>query len=205
MKTLNLNLFIVDDDKDVRESLAALFIARHYRVQAFESGESFLARADAQSCGCLLLDIDMDPGMSGLQVFDELHRLGSPLLVILLSGVLNVPIAASYMDKGVFYCLEKGREESFLLQRVEQAMQRAGDMAVKVKTAQDAKALWKTLTPREQDVARLNRHGWVNKRIANELNIGVRAVETHNLHLFKKLGIRNSTELDRLMRESDIL
>jgi FixJ family two-component response regulator len=204
MKTFQLNLYIVDDDKDVRESLAALFIARHYRVQAFDSGESFLAKADLQSCGCVILDIDMDPGMSGLLVFDELRRVSSPLLAILLSGVLNVPTAASYMEKGVFYCLEKTCETSVLLQRVEQAMQRAADIAVKVKSAHAVMQLWNTLTPREKDVARLNRHGWVNKRIADTLDIGVRAVETHNLHLFKKLELRNSTELDRLMRDNDI-
>jgi FixJ family two-component response regulator len=152
----------------------------------------------------VILDIDMDPGMSGLQVFDELQRLGSPLLVILLSGVLNVPIATSHMERGAFYCLEKGREETLLLQRVEQAMERAGMVAAKVKSSQNAKTLWNTLTPREKDVARLNRHGWVNKRIANELQIGVRAVETHNLHLFKKLDVRNATELDRLMRDNEI-
>ena len=91
MKISNLNLYLVDNDKGVSESLAALFIARHYKVQVFDSGESFLANADVQSCGCVLLDIDMDPGMSGLNVFDELRSIGSPLVVILLSGVLNVP------------------------------------------------------------------------------------------------------------------
>ena len=79
MKTPNLNLYIVDDDKDVRDSLAALFIARGYRLQAFESGESFLANADIQSCGCLILDLDMDSGMGGQRVFEEMKKLGSTL------------------------------------------------------------------------------------------------------------------------------
>jgi two-component system response regulator DctR len=204
MKAPNLNLYIVDDDKDVRESLSALFIARRYRVQAFESGESFLSNAETGSCGCVLLDIDMDPGMSGLNVFDELRKQGSPLVVTLLSGVLNVPTAAAYMEKGVFYCLEKNCAESFLLQRVEQAMEFAQSLSEKLVHKMDALKLWETLTPRQRDVARVDRRGMLNKQTADELGIDVRTVETHKSHIYKKLGLRSATALDRLMRENDI-
>ena len=204
MKTPNLNLYIVDDDKAARESLAALFIARGYRVQAFESGEAFLANADIQLCGCVLLDIDMDPGMSGLNVFDELLLQGSPLIVTLLSGVLNVPTAAAYMEKGVFYCLEKNCAESVLLQRVEQAMESAGNLSEKLASKTDALKLWETLTPSERDVAHVVRRGLLNKQSADMLGISRRTVETHISHIYKKLPLRSPTALDRFMRENDI-
>jgi FixJ family two-component response regulator len=204
MKAPNLNLYIVDDDKGARESLAALFIARGYRLQAFESGESFLANADIQSCGCLILDLDMDPGMSGQRVFEEMKKLDSPLVVMLLSGVLNVPIATSHMEKGVFYCLEKGVEETILLQRVEQAMDRAKKLSEKLVSIQVALKLWEKLTPREKDVARVARRGLLNKQTADILNLDVRTVETHISHIYKKQGFRSSTALDRFMRENDI-
>jgi FixJ family two-component response regulator len=204
MKAPNLNLYIVDDDKDVRETLAMLFIARHYRVQAFESGESFLANADLQSCGCVLLDIKMDPGMSGLLVFDELHALKSPLLVILLSAYLNVPTASNYTRKGAFDCIEKGNDESLLIERVKQAMDAAKSLSEIAQTKKEALKLWGTLTPSEKEVARVDRRGMQNKLIADELDKSRRTVETQKSSLYKKLEIENPTELDRFMRENDI-
>jgi FixJ family two-component response regulator len=199
----NLNLYIVDDDEGVRESLATLFLARRYRVQAFDSGESFLAGADTLTAGCAVLDVRMG-GMSGLQVFDELRRIASPLAVILLSGHLDVPIAKTYTKRGAFDCLEKPFDETELLDTVALAMQEALQTASRLARQNDVGKRWDTLTPREKDVARLMRQGWANKRIADALQIGVRAVETHRAKVYEKAWVANPTELDRLMRDNGI-
>ena len=204
MKTPNLNLYIVDDKKEVRESLATLFIARNYRVQAFESGEAFLAKADLQTCGCVLLDIKMDQGMSGLQVFDELLALKSTLLVILLSSHLTVPIAANYTKKGAFDCIEKSSEESVYIESVRQAMESAKGISEKLVSKREALKLWETLTPREKVTARVVRRGMLKKQAAGELDIDKRTVETFVYNIYKKLGLRSPTALDRFMRENDI-
>lgn len=201
--TFNLNLYIVDDDEDVLDSLGTLFVARHYRVQTFSSGESFLANADKLSAGCVVLDVRMG-GISGLQVFDELHRVASPLLVILLSGHLDVPIAKNYTKKGAFDCLEKPFDESVLLDTVSLAMQKAAEVCASLVSKREVLLRWDTLTPRERDVASHMRKGWANKLIADELQIGVRAVETHRAKVYDKLWVSNPTELDRLMRDNGI-
>jgi two-component system response regulator TtrR len=199
----HLNLYVVDDDKDVRESLSLLFVARRYRVQAFESGEAFLEGADLAQPGCVVLDIRMG-GISGLQVFDELRRVASPLVVILLSTYLDVPIATSYTKKGAFDCLVKPHDESLLVERVGLAMQHASDTAAELIAKGKVKLRWETLTPREKDVARLVRLGWKNNLIADELKIGVRAVETHRLNGFSKMWANNNVELGDMMRDHDI-
>jgi two-component system response regulator DctR len=204
MKSSNLNLFIVDDDKAVRESIAMLFIARNFRVQTFESGEAFLANVDSQTHGCALLDIRMDPGMTGLQVFDELKRLNSPLVVIILSTHLNVRIATAYTKSGVFDCIEKGHDVSLLMDAVQRAFEEATNKAIKFEKAQEVRMRWNQLTPREVDVARLTRKGWANSLVADELGIGVRAAETNRLHIYRKLWVSNPTELDHLLRENGI-
>lgn len=204
MKTPNLNLYIVDDDADVREVLAMLFIARHYRVQVFEAGETFLANADLQSCGCVLLDYKMGKGMSGLQVFDALLAHKSPLHVILLSGFLDIPIATSYTRKGAFDCIQKGHDESQLIERVQLAMESARTLSEKVQDRKVALRLWDTLTPSEKEVARIDRRGMQNSQIADELGKSRRTVETQKSNFYKKLEIENPTELDRFMRENDI-
>ena len=199
----SLNLYIVDDDEDVLDGLGTLFVARHYRVQTFSSGESFLANAEKSSAGCVVLDVRMG-GISGLQVFDELHRVGSPLLVILLSGHLDVPIAKNYTKKGAFDCLEKPFDENVLIETVSLAMQKASEIGVNLVSKRDVWTRWETLTPRERDVARHMRKGWATRLIADELGIGGRAVETNRARICDKLWISNPTELDRLMRDNDI-
>lgn len=201
--TSNLNLYIVDDDEGVLDSLGTLFVARHCRVQTFSSGESFLANADKLNAGCVVLDVRMG-GISGLQVFDELHKLDSPLLIILLSGHLDVPIAKNYTKKGAFDCLEKPIDEAVLLAIVGEAMQKASKVGADLISKRGVRTRWETLTMREKDVARHMRKGWANKLIADELQIGVRAVETHRAKVYDKLWVSNPTELDRLMRDNDI-
>jgi FixJ family two-component response regulator len=146
----------------------------------------------------------MEPGMSGLLVFDELHALKSPLLVILLSAYLNVPTASNYTRKGAFDCIEKGNDESLLVGRVKQAMDSAQSLSKKVHAKKEALKLWNTLTPSEKEVARVDRRGMQNKLIADELDKSRRTVETQKYSFYKKLEIENPTELDRFLRENDI-
>jgi FixJ family two-component response regulator len=200
----SLNLYIVDDDGDVLDSLGTLFIARRYRVQTFSSGETFLATADTLTAGCVVLDVRMG-GMSGLQVFDELHRMKSPLLVILLSGHLDVPIAKNYTRKGAFDCLEKPVDENLLIETVNLAMQKSAEVSASLQVRREVLHRWDSLTPREKDVAHQMRKGWANRLIADELAIGVRAVETHRAKVYDKLWVSNPTELDRLMRDNEVL
>jgi FixJ family two-component response regulator len=198
-----LNLYVVDDDSDVLDSLGTLFIARRYRVQTFDSGEAFLAGADTAGAGCVVLDVRMG-GISGLQVFDELQRISSPLLVVLLSGHLDVPIAKTYTRRGAFDCLEKPVDENTLIDTVNFAMRKSAEISENLSIKRQVWGRWEGLTPREKDVSRQMRKGWPNKLIADELAIGVRAVETHRAKVYDKLWVSNPTELDRLMRDHDI-
>jgi FixJ family two-component response regulator len=146
----------------------------------------------------------MLPGMSGLQVFDELLTLKSPLLVIFLSMNLTVPIAANYTKKGAFDCIEKSSEESVYIESVRQAMESSKGISQKLVSKREALKLWETLTPREKDSARVVRRGMLKKQAAGELGIEQRTVETFVYNIYKKLGLRGPTALDRFMRENDI-
>ncbi len=200
-----LNVFIVDDDNGVREALASLLVSRQYRVQAFESGEQFLAKADIRLPGCLILDVRMGDGLNGLEVFDRLRKESSPLVVIFLSAHLDIAMATSYTRKGVFECLEKNSDEDGLLLTLGLATQRAIESAAIFKAKQQITMRWETLTDRESDVAKLVRLGWSNKLIARELSIGVRSVESHRAKVYEKMWASNPIELDCLLRESDTI
>jgi len=195
------NLCVVDDDEAVRRSLGLLLLSRGYAVQTFASGEDFLAGADLQRAGCAVLDLRLS-GMSGLQVFDALRAQDSPLVVLFLSGHGDIPMAVEAVQNGAFGWLEKPCNDERLLDSIARALQQAGDIAVRRQARQAAQALWAKLTPREMQVARLVAEGLPNKRIALELApLELRTVETHRAHVFAKLGLSNSHELDRFLRE----
>ncbi|HWT19842.1 MAG TPA: response regulator [Variovorax sp.] len=201
MTALANHLCIVDDDEAVRRSLGLLLLSRGHAVQAFASGEAFLAGADLQRPGCVVLDLRME-GMSGLQVFDALRAQDSPLVVIFLSGHGDIPMAVEAVQNGAFGWLEKPCNDERLLESIARALQKAEEIAVRRQARQGAEALWAKLTPREMQVARLVAQGLPNKRIALELApLEQRTVETHRAHVFAKLGLSNSHELDRFLRE----
>lgn len=199
--TLANNLCVVDDDEAVRRSLGLLLLSRGYAVQTFASGEAFLASADIQRAGCVVLDLRME-GMSGLQVFDALRTQDSPLVVLFLSGHGDIPMAVEAVQNGAFGWLEKPCNDERLLESIAKALQQAQDIAVRRQARQAAQLLWAKLTPREMQVARLVAEGKPNKKIALELApLELRTVETHRAHVFAKLGLSNSHELDRFLRE----
>ena len=199
--TLANNLCVVDDDEAVRRSLGLLLLSRGYAVQTFASGEAFLASADIQRAGCVVLDLRME-GMSGLQVFDALRAQDSPLVVLFLSGHGDIPMAVEAVQNGAFGWLEKPCNDERLLESIAKALGQAQDIAVRRQARQAAQLLWAKLTPREMQIARLVAEGKPNKKIALELApLELRTVETHRAHVFAKLGLSNSHELDRFLRE----
>ncbi len=205
MNTSNLNIFVVDNDTAVRNSLGLLLLSRGHVVQTFESGESFLASGKLHQCGCVILDLRMEPGISGLHVFQELKAQASSLVVLFLSGHGDISIAVDAVQNGAFGWLEKSCGNERLLEKVKEALVQAAKMGAKRESKQKADALWQKLTPREQEVARYVARGLSSKLIARELApIETRTVDTHRAHLYEKLGMSNPIEIDRLIRDNEL-
>ena len=198
------NLCVVDDDEAVRRSLGLLLLSRGYAVRTFESGEGFLAGADLQHPGCVILDLRLG-GMSGLQVFDALRQRDSALEVLFLSGHGDIPMAVEAVQSGALGWLEKPCNDERLLAAVAKALEKAQAGAERRQARQAAQALWQKLTPREMQVARLVAEGKPNKEIAQELApVELRTIETHRAHVFAKLGVANSHGLYRFLREHEL-
>jgi FixJ family two-component response regulator len=204
MNHTHLNLYVVDDDDAVRRSLGLLLLSRGHAVQTFDSGEAFLAAADLKRAGCVILDLRME-GMSGLQVFEQLRTRQSAMVVLFLSGHGDIPIAVDAVQKGAFGWLEKPCNDEHLLKTVQLALQKAAELALRQRSQQEAQTRWDKLTPREKQVAREVAQGKPNKRIALDLApLELRTVETHRAHVFAKLAVANSNELDRFLRDNEL-
>ena len=211
MHTVNLNLYIVDDDEAVRTGLGSQFVARGYSVRAFKSGELFLTATSAASEGVVILDLRMDPGMGGITVFNTLRSMSCPLLVLFLSGHSTIPQAVQAVKDGAFGWLPKPCDETELLEQVQRAMQAATEGSIQRSQHRAARQLWATLTPRECDTALLDAQGKSAKEIAKLLTardpnrpINYRTIENHRSSVYNKLGIENSNALQKFLRDNGV-
>lgn len=204
MNTHDLNVFVVDNDESVCKAIGGLLLSRGYAVKTFGSGEEFLRSPRLNQGGCVLLDLRMDPGISGLQVFDELRKRGSPLVVIFLSGHGTIQASVVAMKEGATDWLEKPCSEARLFDSVKVALERAAGVVLRRDTKRQRMVRWQELTPREVEVAGHVRFGKPNKVVADDMNIEVRTVESHRARVYQKLDVDNPAELDRFMRDMDM-
>ncbi len=203
MTTPDLKLYLVDDDDGARRSVGMLLLSRGYSVQMFDSGETFLAQAALQQCGCVVLDLRMEPGMSGLQVFDVLRQRKSPLLVLFLSAHGDIGTAVEAVQSGAFGWVEKNpNDETKLLEKVALAVEQAAKRAQDLQSMRSASDRWARLTEREREIAPLLAKGLTSKEIAKALSpVEYRTIDTHRARIFEKLEVANAIELGHFMRE----
>ncbi|HEY0106621.1 MAG TPA: response regulator [Rhizomicrobium sp.] len=184
---------IVDDDDDVRDSLAIL-LGRKYFVLTFASGRAFLDAGIKVGNACVLADIRM-PEMDGLTLQREINRTLPGMPVLIMTGHGDVPMAVQAMKEGAVEFLEKPFEREVLLAALEIALARPAKGAA---PPPEAAAVRKALTEREKDVYDLLVQGHQNKMIAHKLGISTRTVEVHRSRVMDKLGAKNLADLVRL-------
>ncbi len=194
-------VYVVDDDEAVRDSLRWLLEASGFSVVALPSAEQLLSLArlprQLDDAGCLVLDVRM-PGMSGLEVQDELNRLGITVPLIFITGHGDVPMAVTCVKKGAVDFLEKPFNDEELRALVRDCIERrAADRANAIADRDTAKRLAR-LTAREQQVLELIVAGRLNKQIADDLAISIKTVEAHRANLMQKLGARTMADLMRI-------
>jgi FixJ family two-component response regulator len=208
-----LNLYIVDDDEAVRRSMGSLLRARltACAIQTFESGEALLQGAQIDGSGVVVLDLRMEPGMSGLEVFAALKERASPLVVVFLSGHGTLPAAVRAMQDGALSWLEKPCTDEQLLEAVESAKARASGIAERRRDHDQALQRWAKVSPRERQVATLVAEGKSSKEVAQALTkrdpanpIDYRTVENHRAKVFAKLELANSNELLMFLRDNGL-
>ncbi|ATE60572.1 response regulator transcription factor [Thauera sinica] len=187
-------IHVVDDDEALRDSLVWMLESSGYAVRAFDSAESFLDAYTEDMTGCIVLDVRM-PGMSGLEMFDELGRRRCALPVIFITGHGDVPMAVSALKKGAADFIEKPFGERDMLRLVEQCLeQERANRGKRMLEADTARRL-EHLTQREREVLDLIIAGKLNKQIADVLGISIKTVEVHRARVMEKMGANSLAEL----------
>jgi len=187
-------VFVVDDDPGIRSSLALLLETENLKSACFASAAEFLASSGPNPEGCLILDVRM-PGMSGLQLQDELALRSIHLPIIFLTGYAEVPMTVGAMRKGALDFIAKPINGQLLIERVRSALV-SNRLQREASAARSLFAVHLSrLTPREHEVLVLALSGMPNKTICNELGTSVRTIEGHRAQIFLKLGIESLIEL----------
>jgi FixJ family two-component response regulator len=187
-------VYVVDDDVSVRTSICMMLDAAGFPNRAFAGADEFLAACTPDTCGCIILDVNM-PGMSGPELQDELSRRGIKLPIIFLSGQGTIPLSVKAMKSGALDFLTKPVKGMVLLDRVRDALKQC---SVLLDQAQAARRL-ASLSARERMVMKMVVEGKTSKDIARLLGISYRTVEVYRTRIMQKTGAANGMELARIV------
>ena len=191
-------VFIVDDDEAVRESLCDKIRAMPLPTRCFASAEAFLDDCDPAHPGCLLLDVRM-PGMTGLELQEQLAAKKIGLPVIIITGHGDVPMVVQSMRQGAIDFLEKPYLPDQLRESIHRALEVDAQRRQEQAEQEDAETRLARLTPSENDVVERIIAGRTNKQIASELDISLRTVQFRRSGIMEKLGVDSRAAMVELV------
>jgi two-component system, LuxR family, response regulator FixJ len=187
-------VFLVDDDKSIRDSLRLLLKSTGIPLVSFSTAEEFLEKLPEKALGCVLLDVLL-PNMGGLELMQELENRELVMPVVLLTGHADVPLAIQAIRSGAFEVVEKPYKDKLLVERLRQAL------AVSLKwrdiQAERAEIAEKmaNLTRREKEVMKWLVTGMKNRTIAEELGISRKTLDIHRSKVMGKMKARTVADL----------
>jgi FixJ family two-component response regulator len=190
-------VLVVDDDVSMRTALSNLFRSVGLRVELFGSAPEFLQSKLADVPSCLVLDIRL-PGPSGLDFQAELAKANIHIPIIFMTGHGDIPMTVRAMKAGAVGFLTKPFRDQDMLDAVSTAIERDRKRREDEKVLADLRALFESLTAREQEVLALVAAGLMNKQIAAEIGLAEITVKIHRGHVMRKMGARSLADLVRM-------
>ncbi len=195
-------VFIVDDDPSVRQSQTMLVESMHLTARAYDSAQGFLTDYNMAQQGCLLLDVRL-PGISGLDLLEQLARDNILLPVIVISAFGDVPMVVRAMRAGALNFLEKPCRDQELWEAIQEAFRWNKDNRERLVEAGQVRGRIEHLSSGEHDVLQMLVAGKSNKTIAASLNLSVRTIEVRRAKVMQKMQATSLAELVRLALASD--
>jgi len=193
-------VYVAEDDESLRSLLRALVHSIGLACETFNSASKFLEHYDARQPGCLVLDIFM-PGMSGLELQDELNRRGAMIPVIFITGHADVASAVAAVRRGAFNYLQKPFRNSELIEDVRNAIEFDRRNRQMLAQHEAIRERITTLTPREREVLELIVRGVASKVMAHEMGVSKRTVELHRSRVMDKMGANSVAQLVRMFMD----
>lgn len=196
-------VFVIDDDRSVRRSLANLLATEDHEIEVFASAEEYLQRPPFAGPACLVLDVNM-PGINGLALQQRLTQEGRAEQIVFITGHGDIPMGIRAMKNGAVDFLPKPFADTALLAAVAQALARSADAQMAWADRAAVRTRIDLLTPREFEVFRYIIAGLLNKQIAAELGAALRTIKRHRSCVMQKLGVVSVAELTRLAQQGGV-
>ena len=202
--SLKGNIYVVDDDDAMRDSLGFLLGAAEFNVSAFEQAQHFLDALPHLDFGCVVSDVRM-PGIDGVELLKRMKTIGSKLPVIIMTGHGDVPLAVEAMKLGAADFVEKPFEDDRLIGMIEAALRQGKDIADNDAMTRDIASRIDSLSPRERQVIDGLIAGLSNKMIGLQHNISPRTIEVYRANVMTKMQAGSFSELVRLALRAGFL
>jgi len=191
----DVQVFVIDDDEAVRRSICWLIESADHPAKEFSSADEFLTELpNIIGTGCIVTDVRM-PGMSGVELLEELANRGRNLPVVVITAHGDVQMAVEAMRLGALDFVEKPFEEKALLEVIERALLESERRQETLSADADIRKRFEKLTPREREVLEMILAGQPNRRVAKKLEISEKTVEAHRAHIMEKVGVGSFAEL----------
>ena len=190
-------VFIVDDDRGMRQSIQDLVESVGLRAESFATGGEFLKRKPTNDPSCLVLDVRL-PQMSGLDFQRQLAEAGMQIPIIFVTAHGDVPMSVRALKSGAVEFLTKPFRDQDLLDAIQQALQRDRAELDRQAEIHDLQERYGTLTAREQQVMALVVSGMLNKQIASEIGASEATVKIHRGNVMHKMQAGSVVDLVRM-------
>ena len=196
-------VYVVDDDKSVRRSLARLMRSAGLAAETFPSAQAFLDRQLPDRTACLVLDVRL-PGLSGLDLQGALSETERSVPIIFITGHGSVPMSVQAMKRGAVDFLQKPFDEDDLLAAIGRALATYRATRADRTERLAIQRRFDTLTSRERQVMGLVVAGRLNKQIAADLGAAEKTIKIHRGRVMRKMEADSVADLVRMSQRIGI-
>jgi FixJ family two-component response regulator len=197
MPDVKPTVLVIDDDPDLRASIARLLRSLDMDTLLFASISDFLKSVPPNGPTCLVLDVRL-PDQSGLDLQRELAAANREIPIIFITGHGDIPMSVQAMKGGAIEFLTKPFRDQELLDAIQLGLSRDRARRENQKALAALRERFESLSPREREIMVQVARGRLSKQIAGDIGIAEGTVKVHRSRLMHKMKARSLPALSRM-------